>query len=173
MDSEEEAAAILDLMDDPEEAAEIKHLLSYEEGTAGALMTSDVFEVSRDLTVGRVLERLRNEQPDPSTLHYLYMTDDDEKLVGVVSLGEIAVAQPETVVRDLMHENLISVEGEIEADECARLIAKYDLLALPVVDLNGALLGAVTVDDVLDIIAHDDWKNQMPRVFAKPMSRSS
>lgn len=172
MDSEEEAEAILNLMDDPEEAAEIKHLLTYEEGTAGALMTSDVFEVSRDLSVHRVLERLRDEQPDPNTLHYLYVTDDDEKLVGVVSLGEIAVAQPEANVRDLMHENLITVSGEAEADECARLIAKYDLLALPVVDLNGALLGAVTVDDVLDIIAHDDWKNQMPRVFAKPMSRS-
>ena len=173
MDSEEKTAAILGLMDDPEEAAEIKHLLSYEEGTAGALMTSDVFEVRGDLTVHRVLERLRNEQPDPDTLHYLYVTDDDEKLVGVVSLGEIAIAPLDTVLQNLVEDEIVSVSGETEADECARLIAKYDLLALPVVDLNGALLGAVTVDDVLDVIAPDEWKSQLPRVFAKPVSRSS
>jgi CBS domain-containing protein/sporulation protein YlmC with PRC-barrel domain len=167
MESEAETEAILKLMDDPEEAADIKHLLSYEEGTAGALMTTDVVEVPQTLTTDGVLNRLREEQPDPSALHYLYMQDDEEKLVGVASLAEVALAAPGTLLTDIMRREMITVEPEADAEECARLIAKYDLLALPVVDLNGSLLGVVTVDDVLDVIAPDEWKSQMPRVFAR------
>ncbi len=177
MDSPQETAAILDLMDDPEEAADIKHLLSYEEGTAGALMTTDVMSLSRALTVEAVLAHLRAEQPDPDALHYLYVEDDGENLAGVVSLGEVAIAPAGTTLDDLLREHaasgrdeMITVEPQTEAQECARLIAKYDLLSLPVVDLNGALLGAVTVDDVLDVIAPDEWKSQLPRVFARNTS---
>jgi magnesium transporter len=170
MDSEQETEAILQLMDDPEEAADIKHLLSYEEGTAGALMTTDVVTVRRDMTVESVLEKLRSEQPDPDALHYLYVEDDEGKLAGIVSLAEIAVAPFGTVLDGILQdedEELVTVEPETEAQECARLIAKYDLLSLPVVDLHGQLLGAVTVDDVLDVIAPDEWKSQIPRVFAR------
>jgi magnesium transporter len=168
MESEQETEEILQLMDDPEEAADIKHLLSYEEGTAGALMTTDVVSVPLTMTAGGVLDKLRAEQPNPTTLHYLYIEDEDEKLIGVIGLAEIALAALETPLRDLMHEGeLTTVDPETEAGECARLIAKYDLLSLPVVDLNGCLLGAVTVDDVLDVIAPDEWKSQMPRVFAR------
>ncbi|HVF84685.1 MAG TPA: CBS domain-containing protein, partial [Abditibacteriaceae bacterium] len=169
MDSSEETEAILELMDDPEEAADIKHLLSYEEGTAGALMTTNVVEIARDFTTDRVLDYLREEQPDPSALHYLYVQDEGEKLVGVVSLAEVALAAPGTPLIEIMHEQteMISVGPGADAQECARLIAKYDLLSLPVVDERGALLGAVTVDDVLDVIAPEEWKAQIPRVFAR------
>ncbi len=169
MDSSEETAAILGLMDDPEEAADIKHLLSYEEGTAGALMTTNVVEIARDLTTDRVLDFLREEQPDPNALHYLYVLDEDEKLLGVVSLAEIALAAPGTSLGEIMHDHaeMVSVGPEADAEECARLIAKYDLLSLPVVNAGGILLGAVTVDDVLDVIAPDEWKSQIPRVFAR------
>ncbi len=169
MDSPEETQAILGLMDDPEEAADIQHLLSYEEGTAGALMTTNVVEIPRDLTTDRVLERLRAEQPDPSALHYLYVHDENEKLVGVISLAEIALAAPHTPLSEIMHKNeeIVSVGPQADAEECARLIAKYDLLSLPVLDLHGSLLGAVTVDDVLDVIAPDEWKAHIPRVFAR------
>jgi magnesium transporter len=163
----------LQLMDDPEEAADIKHLLSYEEGTAGALMTTDVVMVRRDMTVESVFEKLRSEQPDPDSLHYLYVEDDEGKLVGIVSLAEIAVAPTGTVLDSIVQdedEEFVTVEPETEAQECARLIAKYDLLSLPVVDLHGQLLGAVTVDDVLDVIAPDEWKSQIPRVFARNAS---
>jgi CBS domain-containing protein/sporulation protein YlmC with PRC-barrel domain len=167
MESSAETDAILKLMDDPEEAADIKHLLSYEEGTAGALMTTNVVEIPQTLTTDGVLNRLREEQPDPDALHYLYVEDENEKLVGVVSLAEVALAAPGTSLSEIMRHEMITVEPEADAQECARLIAKYDLLALPVIDLNGSLLGAVTVDDVLDVIAPDGWKSQMPRVFAR------
>jgi magnesium transporter len=169
MDSPHETDAILRLMDDPEEAADIKHLLSYQEGTAGALMTTDVMSVNREMTAQEVLQRLREEQPDPNALHYLYIEDEAEKLIGVASLAEIAIAPLETPLGEIMRggAEMISVEPQAEAEECARLIAKYDLLSLPVVDFNGALLGAVTVDDVLDVIAPDEWKSQIPRVFAR------
>jgi len=167
MDSKEQRDEILQLLDDPEEAADIKHLLSYEEGTAGALMTTDVFTISRTLTAGEILAKLRAEQPEPDALHYLYVEDDEEILRGVVSLAEVAIAPEDARVENLMNDKPVTVEPQTDAEECARLIAKYDLLALPVIDLNGALLGAVTVDDVLDIIAPDQWKDQMPRVFAR------
>lgn len=170
VESDEEKEEILQLMDDPEEAAEIKHLLSYEEGTAGALMTTDVVEVPHSFSAQQVLEKLRAEQPDPHDLHYIYVLNDDEELIGVVSLAEIALAEPHRTLDEFLAENqdeLITVKPSAQAEECARLIAKYDLLSLPVVDLNGALLGAVTVDDILDVIAPDEWKNNIPRVFAR------
>ncbi len=172
MDSPHETDAILRLMDDPEEAADIKHLLSYQEGTAGALMTTDVMSVNREMTAQEVLQRLREEQPDPNALHYLYIEDENEKLIGVASLAEIAIAPLETPLGEIMRggTEMISVEPQAEAQECARLIAKYDLLSLPVIDFNGALLGAVTVDDVLDVIAPDEWKSQLPRVFSRSSS---
>lgn len=171
MDSESETDEILRLMDDPEEAAEIKHLLSYEEGTAGALMTTDVVEVPRGFSAAQVFEKLRAEQPDADSLHYLYVVQDGgEKLLGILSLAEIALAAPETPLENLMRDSeneLITVEADADSEECARLIAKYDLLSLPVIDENGALLGAVTVDDVIDEIAPDARKMRLPYIFAR------
>ncbi|MDQ3815165.1 MAG: CBS domain-containing protein [Armatimonadota bacterium] len=166
VESEQTKEEILSRMDDPEEAADIRHLLSYEEGTAGALMTTDVVTVRREMTTDEALQKLRAEQPEPESLHYLYVADDEGKLVGVVGLAELVIAPPETRLGDILRDELITVEPETDAEECARLIAKYDLLSLPVVDLHGQLLGVVTVDDVLDVIAPEEWKAKIPRVFA-------
>jgi magnesium transporter len=171
VESDEATDAILQHLEDPEEAADIKHLLSYDEGTAGALMTTDVARVRRETTIRQAIEQLREESPEPSTLHYLHVEDDEEKLVGLVSLAEAVLASPdtsfETLLEDLERDELISVDPQTDAGECARLIAKYDLLSLPVTDLHGQLLGIVTVDDVLDVIAPEEWKSKMPRVFAR------
>ena len=166
MDSAQATEDILRRMDDPEEAADIKHLLSYEEGTAGALMTTDVVTVKREMTTDEALQQLRAEQPAPDALHYLYAEDDDGKLAGIVGLAEVVIAAPETRIGDILREAMVTVEPGTDAEECARLIAKYDLLSLPVIDLHGQLLGAVTVDDVLDVIAPEEWKARIPRVFA-------
>lgn len=156
LDSEEMAEDILDRMEDPEEAADIKHLLSYDEGTAGALMNTDIIGIPDGFTCGEAIDRLRTEQPSPHTLHYLHLEDEDEKLTGVVSLAEVVLADPSTALKELAEDEIISVEPDADAEECARLIAKYDLLSLPVVDLNGCLLGVVTVDDMLDEVAPDE-----------------
>jgi len=160
MDSEEAADAILDRLEDPEDAADIKHLLSYDEGMAGALMNTDVIGLSHNLTCAQTLVRLREEQPTPETLHYLHLEDDDGRLTGVISLASMILAEDDVRLRDLVDNDLVTVEPEASAKECARLIAKYDLLSLPVVDLNGCLLGVVTVDDVLDEIVPDNWSKR-------------
>lgn len=168
VDSQETTDEILSRMDDPEEAAGIKHLLSYAEGTAGALMTTDVAVVQLEMTVAQALQKLRSEPTEPSTLYYLHVEDDDNKLIGVVSLAQSVLADPQTRFDEMKMRDVVSVEPQTDADECARLIAKYDLLSLPVVDLHGQLLGIVTVDDVLDVIAPDEWQARIPRAFAEP-----
>lgn len=156
VDSHEVTEAILDRMDDPEEAADIKHLLSYDEGTAGSLMNTDVIGIPNTFNCGQAIDRLREEQPSSHTLHYLHLEDEDEKLTGVVSLADVVLANPETPLADLAEEDIIAVEPDTSVHECARLIAKYDLLSLPVVDLNGCLAGVVTVDDMMDEIVPEE-----------------
>ncbi len=164
VESDEATEAILSRMDDPEDAADIKHLLSYDEGTAGALMTTDVATVRGEMTVAEALIKLREEQAEPSTLQYLHIEDDDEKLIGIVSLAEAVLASPDTRFDEWEKEELVSVDPQTDTEECARLIAKYDLLSLPVTDLHGQLLGIVTVDDVMDVIAPEEWSAKFPKL---------
>ncbi len=158
LENEEMAEAILKQFEDPEEAADIKHLLSYEEGTAGALMSTDLVSIGAALSCEAALAQLRAEQPDANSLHYLHLEDEDGRLAGVISLAQVVLATPETPLQALVEEGeLVTTLPETAPVECARLIAKYDLLSLPVVDFNGTLLGIVTVDDVLDEIAPKSW----------------
>jgi magnesium transporter len=157
LDSRDNVDAILDRLDDQEDAADIKHLLSYEEGTAGALMNTDVVCLRDDLTCGQAIEKLREAEANPDMLYYLYIENEDEVLNGVISLGKIVLANEETLLKDLIEDEIISVHPDASADECARLVAKYNLLSLPVVDLNNSLLGIVTVDDVMDEIMPEEW----------------
>jgi CBS domain-containing protein len=174
VESDEATEAILQHIDDPEEAADIKHLLSYDEGTAGALMTTDVVAMRREMSVAEALEKLRAEQPEPSSLHYLHLEDEEGKLVGVISLAEAVLCDPQTPLGELLESldrsEIITVDPETDAEECARLIAKYDLLSLPVLDLHRGLLGVVTVDDVLDVIAPEEWRAKPQRAFSKDVS---
>lgn len=158
MDDQSAANAILEKFEDAEDAADIKHLLSYPENSAGGHMNSDVIALNQNWTCGEAIAFLRAEQPEVETLHYLHLQDEDERLTGMILLGQMVLAEPETPMRDLMEEDLITVEPEASIEDCARLIAKYDLISLPVVDLNGVLLGIVTVDDVWDEMAPEAWR---------------
>lgn len=160
LESEDAVEAILGRVDDPEEAADIKHLLSYDEGTAGAMMNTDIIGIPESLTCAQIIEKLRTEQPTEHTLHHLHLEDENERLVGVISLAQVVLASPETLASDLVEDDFVTALPETGVNECARLIAKYDLFSLPVVDLNGCLLGVVTVDDVLDEIAPDELGNR-------------
>ena len=157
MDSTEAAHEILNRFEDAEDAADIKHLLSYEEGTAGALMNSDVITLPQELTCAEGIQRLRDEEATPDTVFNLYLCDGGEKVVGVVSLADAVLAAPDTPLASLVESALITVEPDAPAGECARLIAKYDLLSLPVLDINGAMLGLITVDDILDEFVPEEW----------------
>ncbi|MCE5193353.1 MAG: CBS domain-containing protein [Candidatus Cryosericum sp.] len=135
---------------EPEERADVKELLAYDEDTAGGLMTNDYLEIRQEMSAEQVIELLRREAPDTETIYYLYVTDDDGHLTGILSLRALIVAQPGTIVADLMQKRTVSVFVDDPKDKVAEIIDKYSYLALPVVDHEGILRGIVTVDDVLD-----------------------
>ncbi|MEK8127708.1 CBS domain-containing protein [Paenibacillus filicis] len=135
-----------------EEAEDIKQLLVYEEGTAGSLMTADVFTVAGTDTAAEVLNRLRYKKTDAETIYYLYVTDHQERLFGVVSLRQLIIAPAECVISEIMNAKLITVPTEAQRVEVLEIIKKYGLLAVPVVTPDDVLLGIITFDDVVSFL---------------------
>jgi len=135
---------------EPEEREDVRELLAYGEDTAGGLMTNDYLEIRQEMSAEQVIEVLRREAPDTETIYYLYVTDDDGHLAGILSLRALIVAQPGTAVADIMQKRTVSVFVDDPKGKVAEIIGKYNYLALPVVDHEGVLQGIVTVDDVLD-----------------------
>lgn len=137
------------------EREDIRRLTAYDEGTAGAVMTSDYAALSPDLTASAAIERLREIAPDRETIYSAYVVDRERRLLGYVSLKDLIVARRDRLVGDLMHTEIISARVGDDQEEAARKIQKYDLIALPVVDASEALVGIVTHDDALDIITQE------------------
>lgn len=140
---------------DYEDAADVKELLIYEEGTAGRLMTKDYVSIRKNYSVYYAIETLRSTAPDAETIYYIYVTDEIDRLVGVISLRELIISAPNRSVDSIMNENIITVNVHEDQEQVARVVSKYDLLAVPVVDNNNVLLGIITIDDVLDIIEEE------------------
>ncbi|MBR3320384.1 MAG: magnesium transporter, partial [Exiguobacterium sp.] len=145
---------LFEQMDDIEEQ-EIKDLMQYPEETAGSLMTTEFVVLQADKTVGLTLEELRELGPDAETIYYLYVVDQAHHLVGVVSLRDLIVAPLEAKIEDIMGSRVISANVMTDQEDLARIVKKYDLLALPVIDDQQKLLGIITVDDVLDVIERE------------------
>ncbi|WP_108446213.1 magnesium transporter [Halomonas denitrificans] len=135
-----------------QEREALKRLASYAEGTAGALMTSDYVAIPAGLTVSRAMMRVRQTAPDAETVYQLYVVDPDGRLAGTLSLRQLIVARPGARVDDLMIHEVIHTRVDVSQEEVARIVARYDLLALPVVDAEGRLIGIVTHDDALDVV---------------------
>ncbi|AXF55740.1 magnesium transporter [Salicibibacter kimchii] len=151
---EKEREEILTGMD-TEEAEDVKELLTYEEETAGAIMTKESIHLHETENVGDVLNRLRNEAPDAEMIYYLYVVDENEKLAGVVSLRDLMVASLDEKVGNVMSRRVVSVYVNDDQEDVARLIQKYDFLAAPVVSTHNQLIGIVTVDDVIDVLEEE------------------
>ncbi len=145
---------ILALMD-PELRAEVQELLVYDEDSAGGIMTKDYIDIKRDMTVAQATVYLRENAPDAETIYYVYVTDDKEQLVGIISLRQLIVTSPWVTIGDVMHQPVISVHVTTDQEEVARVVSKYDLLAVPVVDNEERLVGIITVDDVIDVIEEE------------------
>ena len=139
---------------DPEEAAEVQELLAYEEETAGRLMTRDVVALRRQWTISETFDYLRSLE-DAETLHYLYVVDRDNKLIGVVPLRTLVLSQPQLTIEDIMSGDVASVPATADQEELAEFVARYDYFVVPVVGESNELLGVVTVDDVLDIFKEE------------------
>jgi len=148
---QEEAERLLSLMP-ANEAQPIRDLLRYGAETAGGIMTTEVLSLAQNLTVEEALAYLRQNSAHLEMIYYLYIVDDERRLVGVVSLRELVVAEPGTQLQALMDDDIISVTTGTDQEEVARIIARYDLLGVPVVDAQNHLVGLVTVDDVIDVI---------------------
>jgi magnesium transporter len=144
---------LLDLME-PEWAEDVRELLSYEEDTAGRLMTTDVAALRRQWTAAESIDYLRSLH-EIETFHYLYVVDREHHLIGVVPIRYLLLAQPDQIIDELMITNVLSIQATADQEELADFIAKYDYTAIPVVDENGRLLGVVTVDDALDVLAEE------------------
>ena len=137
------------------EREDISKLASYPEGTAGAVMTSDYCAFGPELTAAEALHKLRREAPDRETIYQSYVIDAGRKLLGVVSLRELVMASPQAVVRNIMSDNPIYGRALDKDEDVADIMAKYDLMALPIINGDDKLVGIVTFDDVHDIIEEE------------------
>lgn len=131
--------------------AALEHLSRYPEGTAGALMTTEMSLLPTGINVQRALEILRRTAPGSETIYHTYVVDPRHRLVGVVSLRQLILASPRATIDQLMTPDLVTTLPETDQEEVTRLISRYDLLALPVVDEHQRLLGIVTYDDAMDV----------------------
>ncbi len=147
---EEKAKELLGLMD-IEEAEEIQELMEHEDDTAGGLMNNDFLSISPDFTVDEALSQVKLLAADIETVYYAYVVDEKENLLGVVSLKELLVTPPTSLVAEIMSDNLKTVKVDSEPEDILELIAKYNLIAIPVLDGEGKMAGIVTVDDILEM----------------------
>jgi magnesium transporter len=152
-------------MMEKEDAEDLCELLSYPEHSAGGIMTTDFAQVRLDETAAEALKSLREQAASAETIYYVYVLDRGEHLRGVFSLRDLLLEPDARRVRDFMTENPITVLTSGEEEEIAELIAKYNLIALPVVDERGVLHGIITVDDAIDLVLPLAWKKRLPRIF--------
>jgi CBS domain-containing protein len=150
-----------------DEKAEVQELLGYPEDSAGGIMTTEFVAVPAHLTAAETIDMLRQLEPNAETIYYVYVTDDDGRLVGVLSLRDLIVAAPGTSIGDVMIKEPVAVGVLADQDEVAEVVAHYNLLAVPVIDEDGRLAGIVTVDDALDTVLPTAWKRRLPRLFAR------
>ena len=144
---------------DPQHMADIQQLLRYPAESAGQMMTEQFAKLRPDMTAQQALARLRRITKDVETFTNLYVVDEDDHLLGVVSLREVVVAPPKARLKSLMNADIISVYPETDREEVARLISRYDFLAMPVVDAHGRMLGIITADDVIDVLAAENTED--------------
>lgn len=171
MDSDDAADLIADLpqeqieevishIKDDEAADDIVDLLNYEEDTAGGLMQKEFIKAKIDWPVNRCVVELRRQAEEVEKVFTIYVVDDDDRLVGFLSLKRLLFASPKTLIKDLYQDkNMISVKTSDDDEHVARIMEKYDLVSVPVVDLNNKLVGRITIDDVVDVIMEEAEKD--------------
>lgn len=138
-----------------EEVEEVKALLSYDPESAGGIMATEFISIKETDTVNETINYLRTMAPDSETPYYIYVVDDLDVLKGVVPLRQIIVSTPDTLIKDIMIENIISAPVDMDQEEVSHIFDKYGFMAIPVVDHNGEILGIITVDDVMEIMKEE------------------
>ncbi|OGD15569.1 magnesium transporter [Candidatus Atribacteria bacterium RBG_19FT_COMBO_35_14] len=149
-----ESRELLDLMP-KEEAKEIEELLKYKENTAGSIMNNEFVALPEDLTAEEAINKIRELSPEAEMIYYIYIVDKREKLIGVISLRDLIMANPKAKISKIVEEDVVSVLDTEDQETAARIIADYDFLAIPVINRNGTLLGIITVDDIIDVLQEE------------------
>jgi len=159
---EEERSELLARIE-PATAGELRDLVEYDEDSAGGMMTTDYVWIYPHRTVAATIEKIREIAPESEFIYYLYVVDRSRKLLGVLSLRTLLLALPTGFIHKLMDTDVVTVSADARAEEVTSTIARYDLLAIPVVDDDGKMLGIVTVDDAIDSILPEKLANALPR----------
>ena len=157
---------LLDLMED-DEAEDVRKLLAYPEESAGGIMTTEYVSIPPKLNAEEAIAAVRAVGDEVEQVFYVYVTDEENRLTGVFSLSDLIFANPKTPITNFMHRRVATVELYDSQEEVARVIAKYNLLAVPVVDAENRLQGIVTSDDALDKIIPTAWKKHLPHFYLK------
>ncbi|MGL5158323.1 MAG: magnesium transporter, partial [Acinetobacter junii] len=137
------------------EREDIRQLASYLEGTAGAIMSSEYATLKPNMQVNEAIKMLRLEAPDTETIYFAYVLDEARKLLGVLSLKQLILAAEDQNINLLMETNVLTAYVDTDQDEVAKTIARYDLLALPIIDRKGMMVGIVTYDDAMDVASEE------------------
>jgi CBS domain-containing protein len=162
--NEEEREKVLVSLES-EDAAEVKELLAYEDETVGSIMNKDFISVNIDITVKETIELLREMKPDDEVMHYIYMTDELEKLLGAVPIRDLIISSSETKLKDIMDISIISIKYDLHIDEAIELITKYDLLSVPVTDEEDKLVGIVLIHDIVDEFLLPTWRKKVKKAI--------
>ncbi|WP_111659902.1 magnesium transporter [Olleya aquimaris] len=156
---ENRQAEVISKIEDEDHKAEIKELLAYDEDTAGGLMAKELVKVYETWTVAGCLRRIRGQAQNVSRVHSIYVVDKEEKLVGRLSLKDLITAKSEQKIAELSNSNVDYVYVEEDVEDVAKIMQKYDLEAIPVVDQDKTLLGRITIDDIVDVIREEADKD--------------
>jgi magnesium transporter len=157
--SPERKQKVIAQIDDKELAADIQELLTYDEDTAGGLMAKELVKVYETWTVAGCLRKIRAQAKDVKRVHSIYVVNKEEKLIGRLSLKDLLIADNETKIKAIYIPKVDSVHVDEDAEEVAKLMAKYDLEAIPVINDNKVLLGRITIDDIVDVIIEEAEKD--------------
>lgn len=149
--SKKKIASLLMLMN-RDEAKEIKALLHYDEDTAGGIMTTEYISLTINTPVHEALMRVKDQAPDAETIYVIFVVDEDKKLVGVISLRDLIIAENDAYIEDIMSERVISANVADDQEDVAQTMRDYDFIAMPVVDYQNHLLGIITIDDIVDVM---------------------
>ncbi len=164
----QQAEVVLAGLEDPDE---VRPLLLHPDDSAGGLMTSEFLALRRRMTAADAIHAIHEWNPEAEEIYYLFVVDGAGWLCGLVSLRQLIVAEPDTPLYAIMDPEVISVQAGTDQEECARIMTRYDLLALPVVDSVGRLLGVVTVDDVVDVLVDEATEDIQRLGGAQPLER--
>jgi len=157
--SEDKKEEVLSLIEDTEHASDISDLLTYPEDTAGGLMAKELIKVNENWNTLQCLKEMRKQAEDVKKVYTIYVVDDDNKLLGSLSLRRLLLAEKGSAIKSIVNTDIVSVKATEDDEDVANILTKYDLIALPVVDNSNRLIGRITFDDAMDVVKEEAEKD--------------